>query len=216
MTPAARHMRLFRPRPPRTFVPCPFLPSSAGWPGSATRKLPGRRHRRYWMTSGVFLTSKPTARGVLTSPPSASGHHDRLYVDRCDEEWRAIEITAQGWGLIHRPPVKFSSLRVRPGLPEPVCGDMVDACDDTSTSSSEDDFRLIIFWLAAAVRPGFSFPILIINGIHGSGKSMLCKMLPQLIDSDVALVYSPPTNERDLILAATNTWVISFDNVSEI
>ena len=41
-------------------------------------------------------------------------------------------------------------------------------------------------------------------------------MLRRLIDPDMALVYSAPSNERDLVLAAANTWLINFDNMSEV
>ena len=164
-----------------------------------------------------ILDIKAYSEGCTYEPAIRVGRqNDRLYVDRCDEEWSAVEITAQGWQLIHRPPVKFLRSASARALPEPVSGDMVERLRRYINVDSEDDFRLIISWLAAGLRPGLSFPILIVNGIHGTGKSVLCKMLRQLIDPDMALVYSPPTNERDLILAATNTWVISFDNVSEI
>jgi len=164
-----------------------------------------------------ILDIKAYSEGSTYEPAIRVGrHHDRLYIDRCDDEWRAIEITAQGWQVIQRPPIKFLRSVSARALPEPVCGDMIERLRQYINVSNEDDFWLIVFWLVAAFRPGFSFPILVINGSQGSGKSMLCKMLRRLVDPDVALVYSPPTNERDLVLAATNTWVISFDNVSEI
>jgi hypothetical protein len=82
--------------------------------------------------------------------------------------------------------------------------------------ASDDDFKLIVSWLVAALHPGIPFPILIINGPQGAGKSMLCKMLRSLIDPDIALVCSPPRNERDLVLAAANTMISAYDNLSGV
>ena len=38
---------------------------------------------------------------------------DRIYWDLGNEKWEAIEITAQGWRVIDRPPVKFRRTTIR-------------------------------------------------------------------------------------------------------
>jgi hypothetical protein len=48
------------------------------------------------------------------------GLNDRLYLDLGDETWRAVEIDANGWRIVDKPPVRF---RRAPGvlpLPTPV------------------------------------------------------------------------------------------------
>jgi putative DNA primase/helicase len=164
-----------------------------------------------------LLDIKAYSEGATYEPAIRVGrHNDRLYLDCCDDEWHAVETSAQGWQVIRRPPVKFlRSMSARP-LPEPVSGDMIEHLRRYINVANEDDFRLIVSWLVAALRPGLAFPILIINGAHGTGKSVLCKMLRRLIDPDMALIYSAPGNERDLVLAATNTWILNFDNMSEV
>ena len=42
------------------------------------------------------------------------------------------------------------------------------------------------------------------------------KLLRRIIDPSVALVRTPPRDERDLLIAANNSWVIAYDNVSGI
>ena len=164
-----------------------------------------------------ILDIKAYSEGDTHEPAIRVGAHGaRLYIDLCDDDWRAIEITAKGWDVIRRPPVKFTRSTSARSLPEPVSGDMIERLRRYINVVNEDDFRLIVSWLVAAVRPGLAFPILIINGTHGTGKSDLCRMLRKLIDNDMALIYSPPGNERDLVLAAANTWVLNFDNMSEV
>ena len=140
----------------------------------------------------------------------------RLYLDLCDDRWRSVEIAANGWALIERPPIKFlRSPSARP-LPEPEAGDRIERLRNFVNVASDDDFMLIVAWLVAALRPGRPFPILIINGTEGSGKTFLCKMLRLLIDPDAALLIAVPKDERDLVLGASNTWISAFDNLSEM
>ncbi len=134
----------------------------------------------------------------------SNGH---IYLDLCDDAWRAVEITAKGWRVIDRPAIKFlRSASARP-LPEPEAGDMIERLRGFINVANEDDFKLIVSWLVAALRPGSPFPILIVNGIQGTGKSVLCRLLRSLIDPDIAMICAAPKDERDLVFAASNTWV---------
>lgn len=140
----------------------------------------------------------------------------RIYLDLCDDGWRAVEITAKGWRVVDRPTVKFlRSISARP-LPEPEAGDQIERLRGFVNVANEDDFKLIVSWLVAAMRPGSPFPILIVNGVQGTGKSVLCRALRSLIDPDVAMICAVPKDERDLVLGASNTWVQAWDNLSDV
>jgi hypothetical protein len=140
----------------------------------------------------------------------------RLYLDLCDDAWRAVEITANGWRIVERPAVKFlRSVSARP-LPVPEAGDVIERLRGFINVANEDDFKLLVSWLVAALRPGYPFPILIINGVQGTGKSVLCRLLRSLIDPDVAMICAVPKDERDLVLGASNTWVQAWDNLSDV
>lgn len=143
-------------------------------------------------------------------------HNGKIYLDLCDDAWRAVEITAKGWRVIERPAVKFLRSASARALPGPDAGDVIERLRGFVNVASDDDFKLIVSWLVAALRPGSPFPILIINGTQGTGKSVLCRLLRSLIDPDVALICAAPKDERDLVLAAANTWISAFDNLSDI
>lgn len=143
-------------------------------------------------------------------------YNGKIYLDLCDDAWRAVEITAKGWRVIERPAVKFLRSASARALPEPDAGDVIERLRSFANVASDDDFKLIVSWLVAALRPGSPFPILIINGTQGTGKSVLCRLLRSLIDPDVALICAAPKDERDLVLAAANTWISAFDNLSDI
>jgi putative DNA primase/helicase len=55
-----------------------------------------------------------------------------------------------------------------------------------------------------------------IQGEQGSAKSTFARVLRELIDPGVAGLRTPPNDERDLVIAATNSYLLAFDNVSHV
>jgi putative DNA primase/helicase len=143
-------------------------------------------------------------------------HNGNVYLDLCDDAWRAVEVTAKGWRVVDRPAVKFLRPASARALPEPEAGDMIEQLRGFINLANDDEFKLIVSWLVAALRPGSPFPIMIVNGTQGTGKSVLCRLLRSLIDPDVAMICAAPKDERDLVLAAANTWISAFDNLSDV
>ena len=183
----------------------------------------------YYRKTGVALPSQALEdiRRTLDIKAYEDGHrydpfvrvgesNGRIYLDLCDDAWRAVEITAKGWRIVDRPPVKFLRSVSARALPEPEAGDVIERLRGFINVGSDDDFKLIVSWLVAALRPGRPFPILIVNGVQGTGKSVLCRLLRSLIDPDVAMICAAPKDERDLVLAASNTWVQGLDNLSDV
>jgi hypothetical protein len=75
---------------------------------------------------------------------------------------------------------------------------------------------LFVGWLVAALRPVGPYPVLDLQGEHGSGKSTACRMARALVDPNAASLRSEPREPRDLMIAANNGWVIALDNLSGI
>ena len=143
-------------------------------------------------------------------------HDGRLYVDLCDDVWRAIEIDANGWRIVSKPPVRFVRSKGMQALPEPVRGGKIDDLRPLLNVAAEDDFKLIVAWLLAALRPVGPFPLLAICGEAGSAKSTAAKVLRSLVDPNVAPLRSSPKDERDLFIGASNSACLVFDNLSSI
>jgi hypothetical protein len=78
------------------------------------------------------------------------------------------------------------------------------------------DLRLVVAWLLQALRPTGPYPVLILQGEQGSAKSTAEKLLRSLVDPSTAPLRTGPRNERDLIIAATNSWCLALDNISLI
>jgi hypothetical protein len=137
----------------------------------------------------------------------------RIYIDLGTPDWSAVEVSSDGWRTVPTPPVRF--LRPAGLLPLPVPTGGGDIREFKSfLNVTDNDFVLIVAWLLGTLRPTGPYPILIINGEQGSGKSMLCRVLRQLSDPNTAALRSYPRDERDLALAAKNGWVLALDNLS--
>ena len=51
-----------------------------------------------------------------------ANHRGKLYLDLCDRAWRAVEIDAEGWRIVDRPPPRFHRTRGSQPLPAPERG----------------------------------------------------------------------------------------------
>ena len=110
--------------------------------------------------------------------------------------------------------MKFIRRRGMLALPEPVPGGNVEELRSLVNLPDDDGWILFVAWLLAALRPGRPFPLLAVNGEQGSAKSTLCRMGRRLIDPNTADLRRPPRDERDLMIAANNGWIVALDNLS--
>src|SRR4051812_34313923 len=162
-----------------------------------------------------------SARAVFEGParPVAvrlAGHEEAVYLDLCDDRWEAVRVTADGWDVVADPPVRFVRRRGMQPLPTPAPGGRVADLRPLINAADEDHWRLMVGWGAGALRPTGPSPVLALNGEQGSGKSTTSRMLRRLFDPNEADLRSPPRDERDLMIAATNAHVVAFDNLSHV
>ena len=99
-------------------------------------------------------------------------------------------------------------------LPVPQRGGSIETLNSFLNLASRDDFVLIVAWLLAALRSSGPYPLLAISGEQGSAKTVLSKLLKALIDPNAAPVRSLSREERELMIAAKNGYLLAFDNLS--
>lgn len=80
----------------------------------------------------------------------------------------------------------------------------------------ERDFVLVLAWLAACFCFDKPYPVLILHGEQGSAKSTTTKVLHQLVDPNKADLRQKPKENRDLMIAANNGYVVAYDNLSSL
>jgi phage/plasmid primase-like uncharacterized protein len=172
--------------------------------------------------------AEKSALGVLTAKAQYDGdlhevflrvaeHDGRIYLDLCDDEWRVIEIDADGWGLCTQaPPVRFIRRRGMLALPVPVSGGSLDTLRKYINVRSAGDWVLLRAFLLAALRPRGPYPVLSVAGETGSAKTTLLKVLRRLIDPNKAAVRRNPREDRDLFISGKNCHLLIYDNLSDL
>lgn len=145
-----------------------------------------------------------------------AGHGDRIYLDLCDPNWRAVEITSDGWRVISDPPVRFRRPRGVLALPEPVRGGSISDLRRFVNVATDEDFVLLVAWELAALRPNGPYPILVFMAEQGAAKTTTTRVLRRLCDPNSSDVRRPPRNTEDLMIAASNGHVVAFDNLSRL
>jgi hypothetical protein len=141
---------------------------------------------------------------------------DAIYLDLANAAWEAVEVTAQGWQLVTRPPVKFLRRRGMRPLPCPAAGGALDDLRRLVNVRGDADWQILIGWLLAAFRPRGPYPVLHLHGDQGATKSTLARLLRALIDPNQAPLRAEPRSVHDLMIAAANAWVLAFDNLSQL
>lgn len=147
-------------------------------------------------------------------------HDGRVFLDLCDNEWRAIECSKSGWAVVDNVPVKFVR---RDGMlplpmPEPVTEQRsgIEELRSFFGNLSQGHFALVVAWLMSCLRDTGVYPVLMIHGESGSGKTILTRLLMDLIDPRDEKALSIPKDDRALIVFAKQTYLIGFENISHI
>jgi hypothetical protein len=138
----------------------------------------------------------------------------RLYLDLCDEAWRAIEIDATGWRIIDNPPVRFRRASGMKAMLIPVGGGSIETLRTFLNVQTDADFVLVVAWALACLRNRGPYPVIVLSGEQGSAKSTFSAILRALLDPNTAPLRALPREDRDLFIAASNGHVLAFDNVS--
>lgn len=197
-----------------------------------TRSLGSTAFRR-WLSKVFYDATKTTPTGqaikdaisVLEGIASYEGKETPVYLrkayqlnqihfDLGDAEWRVVEVTPEGWDVLPMARVRFRRAEGLLALPVPTKGGSIDEMRAFVNVETEDDWRLIVAWVLAALGPHRSYPVLQLLGEQGSAKSSTAQVLRRIIDPNKAPLRLAPKDNRDLMIAANNGLVVVFDNLS--
>jgi hypothetical protein len=154
-----------------------------------------------------------------------AGLADRIYIDLCNDAWQAIEVDEDGWRIVDEPPVRFRRANGMLPLPRPERGGNIEAlckylnltaADSAEATTADAKFVLTVSVLLAYMRARGPYPVLVLAGEHGACKSTFAAVLRSLIDPNASALRALAREDRDLFIAATNGWILAFDNVSRL
>jgi hypothetical protein len=132
------------------------------------------------------------------------------------QQHRVAEVTSRRWAITYngnfnflRPPGAYS-------LPNPETGAGPDHLHYLRRllRFSPADWCRILAWLLAALRPQGPYPILVLQGPPGSGKSFAARLLRALIDPVAVPLIPLPNTAAGLVHQARRHWILAFDHVS--
>ena len=138
----------------------------------------------------------------------------KVYLDLANDDWECVELSAAGWVVTNSPRVRFRRPRGMLSLPTPLPGGDLGQLRAFLNLASEGDWALLLACLAQALRGHGPYPILTFQGEHGSAKSTAARVYRRLIDPNKSDLRSPPRDERDLRIQATNGLIVAYDNLT--
>lgn len=149
-------------------------------------------------------------RNVFLRVGEYEGH---IYVDLADDQWRAIKVTPDGWRVVPNPPVLFRRTKGMLPLPVPEPGGSLNELRPL-LNADDETFVLIVSAMVGWLRPRGPYPLLIIEGEQGSAKTATARILRSFVDPSMVPVRKLPHDDADLAIAAKNTWLLAYDNLS--
>jgi len=162
-----------------------------------------------------------TARALFdgeTHPVSVriAAHEGAIYLDLGNAAWEAVRVDVTGWAVVPATecPVRFRRPKGALPLPTPVPGGTLALLRPYVNAADERTWLFVCAWLLASLRARGPYWVLAVAGEQGSAKSTLLRILRALIDPCVAPIRRFPRDARDLMISATHSLVLAFDNVS--
>jgi hypothetical protein len=166
-----------------------------------------------------------------------------IWLDLGDDTHQAVRITPAGWSLHPDPPVKFVRKKGSLPLPTPTGPTAVDTAagallerilrpflnippprpraDAASATAApqvpaDHDWVLVVTWLLSTLRPRGPFAVLQLKGEKGTAKSTLARVLRRLVDPHQVSLEPQPGSLREMAIAAQGSWVLAYDNLSQL
>jgi len=130
-----------------------------------------------------------------------------------------VQIDATGWSTESYPPESIRFLRPESmgTLPRPERGGSLDELRQFVNLPDDADWILYVAFLLQIFNPyRVPFPILLLHGIQGSGKSRATRYTQDLVDPNKGSLQSLPHDEQDLLIQAKHRLLLTYDNVSRL
>ena len=164
----------------------------------AHQKLPPRRAIRRVLEGlearARFETDSPT---VYVRVGRDQDELSNYYLDLGDHAGTVIKICAGGWSIANDTGIHFARRQGQLALPMPERDGSIELFGEF-VNVTESDFRLLVGWMAFALRPVGPYPVLVLHGNQASAKSTLVTVVRQLIDPQTAPHLAESRSTGDL------------------
>lgn len=138
-----------------------------------------------------------------------------IVLDLGGDSWQGVRITPDGCRVEPHGELLFRRSSTTQPLPTPTFGGDLRELRE-HVRCEDDSWPLLASWLIAAASPSGPYPILLLTGEQGAGKTTAARMLRGLVDPSMLAVRSEPRDGRDLMIAARHSHIVALDNLSRI
>lgn len=153
----------------------------------------------------------------MAGPVRIGQHGLAVYLDLRNKGDQVVKITADGWKVLGKAPMRFGRPSSLAALPIPVPGGSLDLLRPVLPELDDETWMLMAAWLVGAMNPVGPYPILMVFAEPGAAKSTTCRLLKRVIDPCTGDdVRAMPEGIDALGIAATHARVLAIDNVSHI
>ena len=170
---------------------------------------------REGLSNASLDSALTTLRGIATfdSPTEevylrVAQMNNELYIDLCNEDWQVIKVDSSGWSLIHKSPVSFIRSKNMRALKIPISNGDINLLKK-HINIKEKDFVLVVGWLLMSMQAGTgAYPMLVLTGSAGCGKTTISRMLRELVDPNEATLLSKPKTDDLRVIGANNMFLL--------
>jgi putative DNA primase/helicase len=194
----------------KSYMDCGLVPSNQTW--SAIRRHLEAQACRDPDRLNIRIARRVDKRGPAIVPK-------KILIDLANPEGRYVAISADGWQISQGEGVHFETSASTRSLPTPAAPDPQQPPPLETlrhTLNLGPDWIRCFAWLLTALQPDGPYPILILRGPSGSGKSFAARILRALADPSTSPLLPLPPSARELLQLAHNNAILAFDHVSTL
>jgi hypothetical protein len=187
-----------------------------GWVLQACTLQASTSHLWNLLTPAVKLLAQKAQQGPeYEAPCRLAGTECEVWLDLGRLDRAAVQVTPQGWEVQAIPEPRFRRVPGMLELPMPVRGGSLEGLR-SFVNLEDEDWPLLVGWMVGTLKPGGPYPVLVLNGPPGSGKSMACRVLRALVDPHTMDLLYPPEQARDLLNWPGHGHFLVLDHVSSV
>lgn len=142
-------------------------------------------------------------------------HDGGVVLDLGSTDGKAVVVKRGRWEIALTSPVLFRRTALTGQLPVPQSDGSVEELR-ALLNVGDESWTLILAWLVASLLPNAPHPVLMLGGLHGTGKTTAARLIVAVVDPSPAPTRSPPKTDRDWAVTAFASWTMVFDNISTI
>jgi energy-coupling factor transporter ATP-binding protein EcfA2 len=143
----------------------------------------------------------------------------RVYLDLARPDGQVVVISPEGWEVTDSQQCPVAFYRSRHTLPLPIPkrpGTLEGLLKVLPIGQDLEKLALTLAWLVGCLNPRGPYPLLVLGGEKGAGKSSAARFLKGLLDPTEGTLRAAPRQPEDLAIAARGSHVLALDNVSSL